>query len=114
MDGQLQTRYARKNWSSFIIFNCEHEANKVLTPEMVNVLPGRDLHRLCWLEDELIGALDPAWNYLVGHSDPAIVPKCIHWTSGVPDMIGHENTEYADDWRQARDDWAAGQLSFGG
>jgi hypothetical protein len=114
MDGQFQTVYPRKNWSSFIIFNCEHKANAVVTPEMVNVLPGRDLHRLCWLEDELIGELDPAWNYLVGHSVKTIEPKCIHWTDGVPDMKGHENAEYADLWRRARDEWAAGQLSMAG
>lgn len=108
MDGQKQTQYARKNWSSFIIFNCNHPANRVVTPEMVNVLPGRDLHRLCWLEDELIGELGPEWNYLVGHSDPAIEPKCIHWTDGVPDMRGYENAAYADEWRKARDEWALG------
>lgn len=28
MDGQLQTRYVRKNWSSFMIFDCNHPANK--------------------------------------------------------------------------------------
>jgi hypothetical protein len=50
MDGQVQSRYARKNWSSFMIFNCDHPSNKQLTPEMVNTLPGRDLHRFCWLQ----------------------------------------------------------------
>jgi len=39
MDGQVQSKYARKNWSSFMIFNCHHEANQALTPEMVNALP---------------------------------------------------------------------------
>lgn len=107
MDGQAQTRYARKNWSSFLIFNCDHVANRVLTPELVNRLPGRDLHRLCWLEDDQIGELDPAWNFLVGHSDPAIVPKCIHWTDGVPDMRGYEDAPFADEWRAARNAWAA-------
>jgi hypothetical protein len=36
MDGQEQTRYARKNWSSFVAFNCDHPANKALTLDLVN------------------------------------------------------------------------------
>ena len=52
MDGQEQTRYVRKNWSSVVIWNCEHEANHALTVDVVNSLTGRDLHRFVWLEDE--------------------------------------------------------------
>lgn len=99
MDGQLQTAYARKNWSSFMIFNCDHEATKALTLDAINILPGRDLHRLCWLDDSEIGALDPKWNFLVGHSDPKIDPVVVHFTSGTPDMPGYENVPYADEWR---------------
>lgn len=110
MDGQEQTRYARKNWSSFVIFNCDHPANKALSVEMVNTMPGRDLHRFCWLDDDEIGELDPGWNFLIGHTDPAIEPKVIHFTDGVPDMPGYENVSYADDWRIALDDWARGTL----
>lgn len=99
MDGQLQIAYNRKNWSSFILFNCDHEANKSLTISMINMLPGRDLHRLCWLADEEIGELDQKWNFLVGHSDPSIDPTVVHFTSGTPDMKGYENCLYADEWR---------------
>ncbi len=103
MDGQLQQFYARKNWSSFMVFNCEHPSNKVLTVEMANTLPGRDLHRFCWLKDEEIGELDPSWNFLVGYTDPAIQPKIIHWTSGGPWFKEYENVDYADVWLNARD-----------
>lgn len=108
MDGQAQQQYARKNWSSFMVFNCDHTSNKCLirSTEMANTLPGRDLHRFCWLQDHEIGELDPAWNFLVGHSDPAIDPKVVHFTSGCPDMPGYENVPFADDWRKARDSWA--------
>lgn len=108
MDGQAQTRYARKNWSSFLIFNCEHPANAALTVELVNTLPGRDLHALCWLKDEQIGELAPEWNFLVGHSDPTIDPKVVHFTSGTPDMAGYENQPHADAWRSALIAWARG------
>lgn len=106
MDGQTQTRYARKNWSSFMVFN-EHASNKVLTPGFVNAVPGRDLHRFCWLEDDEIGELAPEWNFLVGHSDPTINPKVVHFTEGGPWMEGYENVPYAPEWRWERNQWAA-------
>src|SRR5690606_28435707 len=65
MDNQAQTVYQRKNWSSVILWNIAHPANARLTIDMVNTLPGRDLHRFCWLEDDEIGELPAAWNHLV-------------------------------------------------
>ena len=103
MDGQLQTFYARKNWSSFMAINCNHPSNKALTVEMVNTLPGRDLHALCWLKDEEIGELDPSWNFLVGHTDPTITPKVVHWTSGGPWLEKYANAPFAEQWMDARD-----------
>lgn len=108
MDGQEQALYARKNWSSMMIFNVGHPANAALTPEFVNRVPGRHLHRFCWLKDKEIGALDPAWNWLVRHSDKTIDPKVVHFTAGCPDMPGYENDDYADEWRSWRDRLARG------
>lgn len=107
MDGQIQTVYPRKNWSSFMMFNCDHPANQALTVEAVNSLPGRDLHRFCWLEDGLIGDLDGCWNFLVGHSDPEIEPNVVHFTDGIPLMEGYENVPYADEWRAMLRSWAS-------
>ncbi len=108
MDGQIQSQYSRKNWSSCMIFNCDHPANEGLTLELLNGVPGRDLHRFCWLgdDDDLIGSLDPAWNWLVGHSSDEIEPKAVHFTSGVPDMAGYENVPFADEWREELHSWA--------
>lgn len=100
MDDQLQTRYRRKNWSSFMIFNCDHPANKALTLEKINKWPGRELHAFSWLVDWQIGELLPDWNYLVGYSDPEIQPKVVHFTEGTPDMAGYEHCEYAEEWRE--------------
>lgn len=103
MLGQPQTAYARKNWSSVMLFNCGHPANRRLSTDLVNSRPGRDLHQFCWLDYRLIGALDPAWNYLVGVTDPARVPDpaIVHFTLGTPDMPGYEHGEFADEWRAA-------------
>ncbi|WP_292638563.1 hypothetical protein, partial [Mesorhizobium sp.] len=68
MDGQAQTKYPRKNWSSVMLFNCDHPSNQRLTTDLINSVPGRDLHAFCWLDDDEIGALDTQWNFLVGHS----------------------------------------------
>jgi hypothetical protein len=106
MDGQMQSRYARKNWSSLMMLNVDHPANAALTVDMVNTLPGRDLHRFCWLDDADIGELGPEWNWLVGHSDPIDNPKVVHFTSGGPWITGYERVDYAAEWRAARDRWA--------
>ena len=106
MDNQVQSRYARKNWSSVMIFNCEHPSNKKLTVDLINEVPGRDLHRFCWLKDEEIGALPPEWNYLVGHTVCDEAPKIVHFTDGIPTMPGYENVEFADEFRAIMNAWA--------
>lgn len=117
MDGVAQVQYARKNWSSVMLFNVEHPANKALTVELINTVPGRDLHRFCWLDDELIGELPVEWNYLVGHSPEigwddngnakTIKPKLVHFTDGVPTMPGYENVDYAEEFFNQLVAWAS-------
>lgn len=106
MDGQVQTVYPRKNWSSVFAINCDHDANRALTVDLVNTVPGRDLHRFCWLDESEIGELGPEWNYLVGESTKIDDPKIVHFTLGVPDMPGYETCEYADEWRAELTRWA--------
>lgn len=97
MEGHAQTTYARKNWSSVVLWHCGHPANRALTVDLVNTLPGRDLHRFCWLDDALIGALPPRWNVLVGtETDPD--PALVHFTLGLPDLKGYEHCEFSDEW----------------
>lgn len=98
MDDQVQTLYRRKNWSSMVVWNLKHEANNRLTLDMVNTLPGRDLHRFCWLEDDEIGAVPVEWNWLEGSSDPSIDPKVIHYTRGGPWFKDYTDVAYADLW----------------
>ncbi len=100
MDGQIQTRYARKNWSSLMVFNCDHPANAFLTLGVVNSWPGRELHAFNWLAYDDIGALDPSWNHLVGVDGLTQNAKGVHFTLGTPDMPGYEQCEYADEWRK--------------
>lgn len=113
MDGQVQVAYKRKLWSSVLALNCDHEANRALTLDVLNNTPGRDLHALFWLADSDIGELDASWNYLVGISNPEIEPDIVHFTEGTPDLPGYERCEYSDEWRDWRNNWARGALSFG-
>ncbi len=84
MDGQVQKPYPRKNWSSVILFNCAHPANRALTPAYVNSASGRDLHTFAWLKDSEIGELSPGWNFLVGHTKHNVKPRIMHFTDGGP------------------------------
>jgi hypothetical protein len=102
MDGQQQTYYGRKNWTSFMVFNCEHRANQALTLELINNRPGRDLHALCWLTDAMIGALPAAYNHLVGEHAHSPDAKVVHFTNGGPWMEGYESVPFADAWRAER------------
>lgn len=83
-DGQIQTFYKRKNWSSVVLWNCDHPSNKKLTLNDLNTWPGRDLHAFKWLEDDEIGELPQEWNYLVGVNPPNPDAKLIHYTLGGP------------------------------
>lgn len=99
MDGQVQSPYARKNWSSVMLFNADHPAHQTLTLDAINTLPGRDMHRFSHLRDDQIGALPPEWNYLVGHTQGVSQPKLVHFTDGTPSMKGYEQCEFAAEWR---------------
>ena len=102
MDGQKQTIYPRKNWSSVMLFNCAHPSNAALTMDLVNNLEinGAYLHRFSWLKDEEIGELDHTWNYLVGVYDDVETPKLIHYTEGGPWFENYRNCEFSDLWKQ--------------
>lgn len=106
MDNQVQTKYSRKNWSSVMVFNVDHPANDRLTLDLVNSVPGRDLHAFCWLEDDQIGELGPEWNYLVGVNEPVEDPCIVHFTEGLPSMPGYSDQPYANEWRESLHAWA--------
>lgn len=98
MDGQVQTTYPRKLWSSVMLWNVDHPANKRINLQMLNQWPGRDLHAFGWLADDEIGTLPPAANWLVGMQPKPMRPIIAHYTLGTPAMAGYENCEHADLW----------------
>lgn len=99
MDGQVNLLYSRKNWSSVMLFNCDHPANKRLSLYDVQERPGRDLHSFFWLADSEIGELPGEWNWLVGLQDKPPAPRIAHFTLGTPE-IGVE-CEHSGIWYEA-------------
>jgi len=97
-DGQPNPTYRRKNWSSVMLFNCSHPANRLLTTGIVNEVPGRHLHAFGWLMDADIGALPSEWNYLVGVNPSMADPAIVHYTLGTPAMPTYAQSPFADEW----------------
>ena len=97
-----QSRYAKKNWSSVMLFN--NARCTALSPEYVRRASGLELHQFKWLvrEDD-IGALPARWNHLVGvqpyREDAAIV----HYTIGGPYFAEYRDCDYGDEWFAERD-----------
>lgn len=98
MDGQAQTLYKRKNWSSVMLFNCDHKANQRLTLHDINHRPGRDLHRFHWLHDSEIGELPDRFNWLVNVNPKPEHPAIAHFTLGGPFTPGWKGAEHDDIW----------------
>lgn len=95
----VQYKYPRKNWSSVVLWNCAHPANRKVTPEFVNTASAMDLHRFTWLQDSEIGELDVRWNWLVGEYDqPPDDVKNVHWTVGGPYFHEYRTSDFSEEW----------------
>ena len=102
MDGRKQLLYPRKNWSSMVLWNCEHPENRKIDISTVNNQTGKFLHRFGWLDDSLIGKIDYKWNWLVGwyNFDNDKYPSAIHYTEGGPWFENYKNCQFSDIWRE--------------
>lgn len=96
---QPQTPYAKKNWSSVMLFN--NARCKALEPDYVNTASGLDLHQFKWLgDDSLIGGIPDTWNHLVGYQAPREGVANVHYTLGGPYFAEFKKCEYSLDWQQ--------------
>lgn len=101
--GAKNENYPRKNWSSVILWNCGHPANRLVTPEFVQSATGAQVHRFSWLQDDQVGELPKEWNWLDVEYDFNSDAKLIHYTLGTPCF--HEfSTEgnYSNEWHRER------------
>ena len=92
--------YPRKNWSSFVLWNCGHSETRNLSLRMVNEQSGLYLHRFNFLSDEFVGELPIKFNYLEGwytkEDEPN--PLGVHFTRGGPWFKDYVDVEYGDEW----------------
>lgn len=104
MYGARQVKYSRKNWSSLVLYNCEHKSHNNLTIDDINTKPGRWLHNFLWLKDNEIGSISENWNWLEGYSSEKIEPKVVHFTRGGPWFnnlgfyINKKEKKYFEEW----------------
>jgi hypothetical protein len=92
-----QTPYAKKNWSSVLLFN--NARCRALSPDYVNHATGLQLHQFKWLESEaLIGELPHEWNHLVGYDAFDRDAANVHFTDGGPYFHEHADCDYAQEW----------------
>ena len=99
----INVNYPRKNWSSFVLFNCAHPANRVLTPAYIQEKDGAHLHRFGWLQDSEIGSLPIEWNWLATEYDDNPKAKIVHYTLGTPCFKDYLDADMAPLWWQAND-----------
>lgn len=92
--------YPRKNWSSLILWNCDHFSNHVLTPDFVRKATPTFLHRFQWLQDDQIGSLPTDWNHLVGEY-PHGPAGIYHHTLGVPGIEYYADGSASWKWHSA-------------
>ena len=115
MDGQQQTVYPRKNWSSMFLINCGHPSNASLTKDAVNDMEktGAYFHRFSWLDDSEIGELSHEWNWLVGwYNEPEDgSPKALHYTEGGPWFDNYQDCEYANEYYKVERKYLHGLLN---
>ncbi len=99
--GNKNEDYPRKNWSSLILWNCNHSSHKILTPEFVQKQTGAFLHRFFWIKDEEIGEFEKEWNWLAMEYEEKENINLIHYTIGTPCFKEYENTSLSSHWKKS-------------
>lgn len=102
MVDQQQTSYPRKNWSSVMLFNCDHPANRRLSLRDVNERTAWELQSFYWLHDDEIGSLEPGWNWLVDVQPRPQPMHIAHMTLGGPWLPGWQGGSFDAEWRAVR------------
>jgi lipopolysaccharide biosynthesis glycosyltransferase len=100
--GSRNQDYPRKNWSSVVLWNCAHPANRAVTPEFVQEATGAQLHRFTWLTDDQIGQLPIEWNWLPDELGPNPEAKLLHFTLGTPCFHEYADSPMAAEWHRER------------
>jgi len=99
--GNKNENYPRKNWSSLILWNCDHPSHKVLTPDFIQSQTGAFLHRFSWVNDNEIGELEKEWNWLAMEYDEKKDINLVHYTIGTPCFEQYKNCSLSSHWNKS-------------
>lgn len=100
--GSKNENYPRKNWSSVMLWNCGHPANRKVTADFVMNATGAEVHRFTWLDNSLIGELPAEWNWLPDEYGENTDAKLLHYTLGTPSFHDFATTTMGDEWHRER------------
>jgi lipopolysaccharide biosynthesis glycosyltransferase len=95
---KTQTAYARKNWTSVMLFNCY--LCESLSLDAVNHNSSEWLRNLHWATK--IGELDKTYNHLVGEYEANPDAKIVHFTQGTPCFAKYRNCEFSNAWYEEK------------
>jgi len=98
--GNKNEDYPRKNWSSLILWNCNHPSHEVLNPNFIREQTGAFLHRFSWIKDQDIGELAKEWNWLAMEYEDKKDLNLIHYTIGTPCFKEYENASLSSYWKK--------------
>jgi lipopolysaccharide biosynthesis glycosyltransferase len=96
--GNKNENYPRKNWSSLILWNCAHIANRCLDKQTIDAVEGSFLHRFGWLNESEIGELPLTWNWLAMEYPGNDNAQIVHYTIGTPCFGAYQNCDMSEYW----------------
>lgn len=94
--------YARKNWASVMLMNCEHPYWRSLDHATLNNVAGLSLLQFGGLKPAEVGALPDEWNRIVDEGQPVEGAKVLHWTAGIPALKAYADAPGACHWFEAQ------------
>lgn len=102
--------YARKNWTSVMIMNCEHSYWRPLDSRTLQSVAGLSLLQLGGLrladtnrEPREVDSLPDKWNRLVDEGQSVDGAAVLHYTAGIPAFPAYRTTPGADEWLRTAD-----------
>lgn len=95
--------YARKNWASVMVINCEHPEWRVIDGNVSSPRALITMLQLDFLSTDRIGALPDKWNRIVDEGQPVDGAAVLHYTAGIPAFPAYRDTPGAEHWLRAAD-----------
>jgi hypothetical protein len=90
--------YSRKNWSSLMLINCNHDSWQGLGD--ISNKESKYLHRFEFLQDDHIGELPQEWNHLVREQVYNPLAQIAHFTLGIPAFKEYSSDDYSKTWHE--------------